>query len=944
MIRFYTLALAATLALPMAAQRQTATKARPATNVASDTKGQPQLPETKVLNPWKTAAEKHLLAPSAQEAADKIDTLLLTKVTVEYDGELSKTTTFSYDDNGYRKTMELRDANGNLQSATRYSYTLNADGIWTTKIVEELENNAYRVTFKEEREIDSQHRVTARKIYEIKENDGTYTPVLSEAITYDYAHPIYDSEGNTTYGHVAQTTRYDTSTGEQSRTSTYSWMESAHQYVLTYSESTSVETDYETYYRLYVSNKTTAEAIEGGYRTTSYSRESSTDDFAKTREVENYVIVYTDGSILDGGELEISYENGTKTSMYGSKTVFAANTPEQGWDQWTYYEYEGSESGEWQMSSRYEKYGMPANGGLADITGSKAIVRSYNASDGEWRWFSTFTYEQVNGELWKICEDYSSYGTYNYYAKRTDSGFSSKSSTTMFTETTGVIWTSEEIDGTWATIGKCFDQNGFTSKEMKQETAYVYAPFNHQYTVSADDDNSSYTIFYEKEGDSDWTIKTEYDTNTSGYASGVGTVKIRKHYTYNADGTLKAINYYCTAASYNDGEEFENQRYEFEYSDKLLSRSEYLRYTTSSSLTLDSKTSYTLLDDGTVRYNKTSYYSNGKVEDASQTDYKGGITTYYTYDESTKQFTVRDTYYETSYSETSADGVRTSYTVEYDDDNNPSFVSKSEEYESDGKTMRASYTYDKTTGKWVGEEKYEQYSIDVPFKYYDSPIDPEDAYNDEYAVSPERESSSPIHYMNETVYLNSYVAYSWDAASDSWVANNEPLSYEMPDEHTLIYSNSYQGYGDIVSGKIVTNEDFDLISEEVSSSDTNEEGTETNAELTEYEYNTNGWLTKKTETTTRKERWNETASENTTVTTYEYTLTSIFASSIDEVKGAEMQLQLNGKNIASATGTPLCVYDNAGRMVAKGVGSVTLASAGVYIVKSPKGTCKIFVK
>jgi len=953
MIKFYTLALAATLALPMAAQRQATAKALPVKKAATDK----QQPKVKVLNPWKEAAEKHLLAPTAQKVTEQKDTMLLTKVTVENDGELDRTTTFTYDGNAYRKTEEERYADGGIRNAKRYTYTVNADGVWTTKIVEELSNNTYRTTFKEEREVDDQRHVTSRKIYLIEETwdeqtgNTTYTPVLRETITYDYAHPVYDNKGNATYGHVSQIINYDTESGDPISTTNYTWVEAAQQYVLSNEETAE-------------GTQIAIELITDGYRTTNYGTVDGV--FVKISVVETYFIMYSAGVILDGGQLYIYYApNGGITSCDGYKGKFTHDSPENGWDMWVEYRYDKSDSDNpWKENFRYDlkgfnyKTGDYSEGfGCDEMAGDKAYERYYYPYSETTGWWKEQDIEltRINASFakmeWTIYHQ-SSPGLIDKYVqiyKRNENGEFEKCDGEVFSD--GSFGYTEEKDG-YELYHIC-DANGNETDALTLIKSVNVGP-----TFTNDHNFTTYRQKYEKDSNGEWQPIKEwdvYDDDTwSSHApslrnmrnkamrSGTTTYSTRTHYTLNDQNLLASVNVYRTSSSLNGGEEFEEERVVFEYTNKSATQTKYTCLTDLSGLAMEETTKYQLLDDGTMRYTETDY-DNGEVDYISQTDYKGGIITDYTYNESTKQLTVSNIYYNTSYNETAADGTVTTYEVEYDDNNNPTFVSKRENYNDNKKTISASYTYDKATGKWVGEEKYEKSSVNVPFKYYYEPINPAENYNDETAISAE-EADSYSRYFEESVYLQSYVSYSWDAANDKWVANNEPLSYEVSDEHTLTYNNSYDGYSDLESGKIVTNNAYDILTKEVSKSNTDEEGTETRTEISAYKYNDKGWLVKDTETDRTKNRWDNSSYENVTVTTYEYTLMTVFVTSIDKVRGTEMQLQLNGNNITAPEGTKLSVYDISGRLVTKGTGSVTVTSAGIYVVKSAKGSCKILVK
>lgn len=902
--------------------------------------------KVKAVNPWAAAAKKKLLAPAAQGAVNTVDTVMLSKKTSKSNDETDYVETYTYEEHGLRSLIERRYADGSLEWAERYTYTFDANSCWTAKLVESAsvedgEITQWRVTAKEEREVDGNKRVTSRKLYTMTEN----TPVLSKAVSYDYEHPVYDDEGNATYGHVSSLTRYNED-GIPSSTYKYEWLESAQQYVQVYYEDFgSINGGY--------GEKEEAVAIDNGYKTTSYRCNSETGEWVLSSTCENFFILYAPGHILGGGEIYTRYEDGEVSERSGEKIEYAANTPEEGWEQWTEYELSDGDTYEWTPSELCQKYNMPADCDPDDITADKAVRKVYSYTGSGWGEPWVNTYENVGNGLWKITTAYGEQSSYQYYTRSEDGYFSNGDYYTK-SDGTGCFFTSTEE----GTVGKYFGADGFTGEEVLVKSCRVKVPFNGNFILD------SYDQYYTKDSDGEWTAMTEWDVYENGSYYYSSPVFVRKHYTLDSEGRLSRVNEYTTCEALNDGNEYESARTEYAFADKSASVTYYDSNYYKLTLSLYRGTEYLLLDDGTVRKNEYEY-ENNEVDYAYRTDYNGPVTTSYKYNEKTKELTVSDVSRATSYSETDADGVVTNYEVEYDSDNNPVFISK-EEFAYNQKVSdyitresNASYTYDAAAGKWVGQSKRETYILNYPFKWYDEPIHPDEQYADEYAVMPDTYSGiEDNRSLNTEIFVYGNVDYKWDAENDKWVFEGigpmnfdwgAPMTLEIIDNNAAgpaVSCSYYRNSAEWHSVDLVTTDDHEpVIISEYTQNDYGDY-TEYSSSLKSYAYDEKDRhrLISVNESESRDTSNGDSSDSQNRQILYEYGTYSIVPTSVDRAIAAVLQLSVNGRTVSVPGDAVLSLYDLSGRIIAKGAGRVTAPAAGVYVVKSAAKSCKIAVR
>ncbi len=892
--------MASLLALPLAAQQP-----------------KPQQGKARAASPYAIALSEGRLAPPAVRDVTTRDTLLLTDIS-DSDGHK---TTITYDEYGRRKLVE-----GNFGENLRYTYTVGAGNGWTSKLVEQKSKiGSYEPYEKEERTLDAQGRITQRKeYYSSYDANGQPVMALKRTTDYDYAHPVYDDKGNATYGVAVQIVDYYE--GEQSSITRYAWMNSAEQYIKTLEE--------------YGGSRMEATETADGYHTVNYTTDGTSGAWTKTEEEDVYLIKVSPGVVADGGSLRTSYYNGQE-AVSGDKTIYAANTPEAGWSQWISYSYD-PDTGTWTPNSRQDKFGVTGHGLNEAITGSKAVWRYYRYTNGAWSLYATNTYEQVKDSLWHISLGQSQNG---YYAIRSANGKFNGYPCTMLTATTGYIAYGGDSEGSYAYE---FTTAGLTGKTLliKQESvALPFAPGN-SFNISVL--RGDISAIYDKDADGKWQPRREWDVTSQGDTPGGAQATVRTHYTRDAEGRFVQISDYFTPTATAGATEFEGERLAFEYADREATCTYSVTYSTKNPvLKIDRKYVYSLLDDGTLRYDGYEY-ENGKVDYRYRTDRKDGVTTRYKYNAATDELTVSGQDLATNYSKTDADGKLTDYVVEYDANNVPTFVSKTESqgFLNDPYRMRASYTYDKATGKWVGESKEESYHYSIPFKWYEDPIDPLGTYDDSYAPIPagDGDSYGRSRQLNEAYEYNYTKQYSWDAAKNDWVRTDgtADFSYEMPDAHTLVLTGLADN-DNIIDETIKTNGNYDPVQHVTVRRNTDEEGTETETSAFSWTYNERGWLTSSTYENKFDFR-DGSHDENKSETVYTYTQLSILPTAIDRVSAAAMRLTVSGNTITAPEGMAISLYDTAGRLAAKGVGSVTVMAKGIYVVKTAAGTCKVIVK
>lgn len=887
------------------------------------------------LDPLNVAAKGHRLAPTAASDEATIDTMLLTRV---YSGEDNGTlsgTYITYDNCGRRATLEVRDEEGQTTELYRYTYTEGADHMWTEKLIEVATAQGGLTNFepksKEVRELDEQNRITSRNVY-YASSDGHFE--LTKSVTYDYEHPVYDANGNASYGHVADA--YEYVDGVQYSYYHYEWLDVAKQYICTHSEVADIY-------------KTEGRALDGRYIIEEYSRESATDAWQLVADAEHWVIEYAPGILLNGGKLASTYSNGNLTSCEGTKVKFANNTPEEGWEQWSYYACGAATSWKWQASERYEKKGMPRNAGVNGMTGDTATLRYYTGS-GEDTWalnqtgdFKKFGTDMVRDAANFYSGDVVTYSYDYFYVKNENGQYEINYNIDALGNDEYILYTSTD-DGR---LGQYFNESGLTGEEIFEKDIAIHPDFSYNYKLS------SYSQRYTKGTNGEWTPLQEWEVKKSGGWIGEYPVTYRNVYKLNADGKLEQYNQYMQTGYYNDGKEFLMTGDVYTYSEKEISDATYGNNYTDYSSMLNGIKKYTLADDGTIIYTYDSYY-NDELTYRSRTDYNGPIITDYEYDSESQSLKVSNTYYNNYYSEEQADGTVISYEVSYDADHHVLPQKKTESFYKNASDdvknhqIESSYTYDAETASWVGEKRTESYSVTIPIKFYTDVPDPLTAYDDEYSPLLKTKGSSEAQrefVTGKTLYCNK--EYAWNADTQEWeLSAGSDLTYETDGQTYLMWEGNAVG-GDptkIEQGVIMAYDNYEPM--EIGSLVTyvNDNGNIYKQSDYIYDISDNGLLMMKQVDIESYDADYEPIEINYEVTNYEYEQMTIYPTSIDRVKGQEMGLTLNGSTISASADTQLSLYDVSGRLVVRGTGSVTAPSKGVYIVKSAANSCKVLVK
>lgn len=254
--------------------------------------------------------------------------------------------------------------------------------------------------------------------------------------------------------------------------------------------------------------------------------------------------------------------------------------------------------------------------------------------------------------------------------------------------------------------------------------------------------------------------------------------------------------------------------------------------------------------------------------------------------------------------------------------------------------------YDDQSGEWVGDIKDESYIIDVPFAYYDSPVDPLETYNDEFSKNPEMSGNEPSYRsFNERVAENITLSYEWDAEKKQWKGGEKPqnVSYQLSEDGlTLTYTESKYEYDEYVTKTKTLRKnnacELVLLSETVVRE--RAEGVTSSETKELYEYNANGQLAKVVREFGERDM-EDAVWSNVSETRYTYEMLSIFPTGIDKVNAETMGLRLDGKEIVASETVKLPLYDLSGRKVAEALGRVSIPQAGIYIVRTAKGSCKV---
>ena len=851
-------------------------------------------------------------APRAETTpAVQVDTLLATsKVRIASDGTETPQTDVTYDDYGRRKTYTEYDYDGAVERRLTYEYTTGGFNYWTKKVVKEEAYGETKVIEQEEREYNEDGRITLQKIYRDNGNGGMF---LAEKNVYDYSHGVLgeNSEGLVVGFLVEKETfLYDSETGKEAQYEhvKYQWFEPAKKYVEALRENRGVKSSETVFGEDFLTEISYREKSDG----TPYKLYEKTDWYANGKVV---------------GQLTTYYnEDGSVASASGTKATVEKDIPSKGWTTVTQYGFDQATM-DYVPSSKEETFGTKPYDGKFYGNYEEKYYQYADGKfvDGEW-----LKYEEQAGNIYKATSNYNPNGVYFKCDK--DNNLLGD---LMFNKDNSYVVTHDTDDGDalliyYFTAGHQLER---TIKRVEGVQTNVDAPEG--YYGSSDDD--LYTFYILKGGK--WEILDEYESTMA-----VGNQKQRTVYKYTEQGYPASVTTYITSPSYNGGKEFISTQYVYAYQDNGYSIKEYGVAVPGKDPVLDEESTYSLLDDGTYVETTLKYDGEAEPYEGQRKEIKDGIQKNYTYNESTKKFDL--SYVSTNpYTVTAEDGTKTTIEQSWDEAAQKAVprrktVSRQKSKDQDGydESFSEEYSWDETTGKWIGQwkshNKWETIKGFVFDKAYDQ--DPIGNYSDEYRPSAAAET--------ETISLEQQLTYTWDKAKGDWGANPEgkEYSYTLSGNTLNVKRTERESSGQYNTfDETYVAEGGKLISKHtVETRQRPESEAETYDNKYEYAYNKYGVL--------QEEKYYS-QGEYQGGTKYLFAEATIKpmlppVSGITGVEAETAEVTVNGREVTAANGGKVTIYATDGRIVATGNGTATAPVAGVFIAKVGGKAAKVVVK
>lgn len=851
-------------------------------------------------------------APRAETApAVQVDTLLATsKKDVRTGGVEVTRAEVEYDDYGRRKTYTEYDYDGAVERRLTYEYTTGGFNYWTKKVVKEEAYGETKVIEQEEREYNEDGRITLQRIYRDNGNGGMF---LAEKNVYDYSHGVLgeNSEGLVVGFLVEKETfLYDSEVAKevQHEHVKYQWFEPAKNYVEALREYRGVKNSETVFGEDFLTEITYGEKSDG----TSYKHYERTDWYANGKVV---------------GQLTTSYnEDGSVESASGTKATVEKDLPAKDWTTVTQFAFDQATM-DFVPSSKTETFGTKPYDGK--FYGNYEEI-NYEYQDGQFVKDYWMKYEEQAGNIYKATSNYNPNGVYFKCDK--DNNLLGD---LMFNKDNSYVVTHDIDDGDalliyYFTAGHQLER---TIKRVEGVQTNVDAPEG--YYGSSDDD--LYTFYILKDGK--WEILDEYESTLT-----QGSMKQRTVYKYTEQGYPASVTTYVTSPSYNGGKEFISTQYVYTYQDNGYILKEYGVAIPGKDPVLDEESTYFLLEDGTYVETTLKYDGEAEPYEGQRKEIKDGIQKNYTYNESTKKFDL--SYVSTSpYTTIAEDGTKTTIEQAWDEAAQKAVprrktVSRQKSKDEDGydESFYEEYSWDETTGKWIGQSKSHNKWETVKGFVFDNSynIDPIGSYSDEYKPSSAAET--------ENISLEQQLRYSWDETKGDWGAEPEGKGYSYTISGNTLNvkrteresSSQYNAFDETYvaeGGKLISKHTV-----ETGQRPGNE--IETYDRKDEYTYNKYGVL---------QEEKHYSDGEYSYGTKYLFTEATIKpmlppVSGITGVEADAATVTVNGREVTATDGGKVTLYSTDGRVVATGNGTATAPAAGIFIAKVGSKAAKVVVK
>lgn len=880
------------------------------------------------------------LAPRLMEQTTDITTkdtlLVMGHVTKDrWNQNEAKSESITYDKYGRRATLTSYHNNGEVYAERRYTYEVGPFNYWTKKLVQEKQEGSdeWVDCEKEEREIDENGNITRKRNYELKESyrydeatdDYIYERkmVLKYDARYDYAHAFKDGGDSETRGALVEIYQYDDE-GELIEHVKYQWAECAKKYIWVLTEP---------------NNGTKQVTIGDDHITETYYSKNDKGELVKNSERIDY---YDNGE--HNGYLNISYAADGITINYaeGYKTTQEMNVPSEGWVTTTNYNYDAASDSFLPYSKNETK------GTLEYDKPSNYACNYYYYKEGTWSLNSTDKREILDGNIYKIEQTYGSHSQTQY--QKLDDNDNIIGTVTFNDDKSYKVTTDETYNGEeHYNYVDCsyYDAAHNLLKTVRCIKGYKNNLPQNNYTQS-DETNTYYEL-----KDGKWVLVKEYEVKGDSYQG----YNFRTVYTFTDEGYPSVITEYVQKSSINGGKEFVNAKTVYTYSDNGYKVEEYSIWSAKDlTLQMDEYSTYYILADGRMETTHVEYDDEktpGTIYSGSRYITKDdGCSWTYKYNKKTASWDLTDSYipdFQEYVYQTEDDGTYVTIQRRQGDNGEVINVAKTEHLtknSDDGKDNienYAEYQWDENTSSWVGINKYEKEEVHLDFGYEGK--NPITQYDDEYMPH----DVGSLH--EQSYWLESMKFYAWDKLANNWVPYNKEgkatkeMDYKI-DGNKLTYTTiiTDNDRTETTVREIQVNGDNFITSDTETRNFKDLAGNVTSEakSQTTFKYNRYGKLEEKNEE--NYDAYGELSS--TEYDKFIYEEAKILPTLIDQLplSNGSKHIQIDGKKITCEGKNGILLYDEQGRLTARGTHFVMAPKSGIYVVKTNGVTTKVLVK
>ena len=839
------------------------------------------------------------LAPKDLQKHDFLpyDTLLWTGHIRQENGITVLDEKIEYDEYGLYHMLTIH--HGSDTTERRYTYRTGIANYWTSRLIEERQNGgSWKPVSKEERTINDQEQLTSVKIYD--SHDGKL--YLSSWREYDYSHEFVRDGETHSPGALTRRAEYEPD-GTVTQEKNYTWFEPAKDYICTllidpHGFSPKIITKFE-------GNTTVTDYYQTNADSTSYVREKVTRYYGKTEK-----------GLQVKGEMRVGYyEDGEEAGAEGNKT-----------------EYKG----------------FGENGQLVPGQDAEYWNYSYNYYDKTWSLIIHRKGHWLNNNLLEI---YDVRSEFNYYELYNDEGM--------------------PIDP--ARIG-IYDVK-YDSK-LQQFTVYDYRDMNNVFINLYDLQNNLIARYRQQPVDlglnktafaqiyadeiemtnckvsewknGQWQPRTEPMVFEEYYK---GKVDERGFYYFNEKGEMVKEEWYAVSPENPEGTL--EEQYIFTYKENEITSIKTFDSDGAIADPSNNKTWLKRLADGNYEYASLDYeYGRYTLFDVAQ-----GYAKIYCKDPQDIEWKEYDCKYVDLVSVDPETGVETRIFREHNPETGQAVYTYKTERLDDPETgyhLEADYTWDTERNAWRGKhcDITEPRQKDLPIR----PVHyPKSYVYDDYSNYPAEPKEGEGINMDRFAREYNTISYEWgwyENETDGKVGDWVPVYFHILKVTPIENGGYYVLIQDAISSYQVQDEYWLELNDQQQIVKLQTRRTE--AEIRNYQweyeyyrsdidltYNEQGLVSERIEYPYKVDGDHFVKTDDIWKDLYIYTAAQVTPTEIDEVKNHDEGFTRNGREIRTAEGVAVTVYDLSGRQVAAGTGHLTLPNSGIFLINCNGKTTKV---